>query len=334
MPNPYQVLGVSPLAGLEEIKSAYRRLAKAHHPDVGTNDPAALERFHEITAAYDLLRRKAKPAKQSEGRTANGATSRTDKSGQREGTPGTKSKPEAGPSKPKATTQSPNFEEFLAAESANVKSERSENSKPEPDKKHPAFSDFLTNLKNAGKRAFRPTGLDHTYELSIPFLDAVKGTKRRLTLRNNKSLEVHIPPGVEDGQQIRLRGQGGSGLTAAEAGDALVTVSIAPHPVFRRDGADVHIDTAVTLPEAVLGAKINVPTLDGEVALNVPAGSNSGTILRLKGKGLPNPPGKRRLGRGDQYVTLALVLPPKPDTALKDFAATWAAGLDHKPRKS
>lgn len=327
MPNPYQVLGVSPLAGPEEIKSAYRRLAKTYHPDAGTNDPAHHERFHEVTAAYELLRRKAKAGE-------NGKASPRAKAG---------ASAQKADEKASGSTQHPQTKTSDAkSEPASGQKQRAADASASPkatadksdgDKKSPPFSDFLANLKNAGKRAFRPSGPNHDYEISIPLLDAVSGTKRRLTLKNNKSLEVHIPAGVEDGQQIRLRGQGGAGVAAIDAGDAMVTISIVPHPVFTREGADIHIDAAVSLPEAVLGAKITVPTIDGDVALNVPAGSNSGSVLRLKGKGLPYPPGKRRLGRGDQYVRLSLVLPPKPDDALKDFVATWAAGLKHKPRK-
>jgi len=323
MPNPYQVLGVSPTAGPEEIKAAYRKLAKTYHPDAGTNDPAHYGRFHEVTTAYELLRRKAKTAGQSDKPVHHKPTAAQKK----DAAPKTSAKSKTAEQASPPFTE---FEEALAAAGVPKPDTRPSDSK----KKHPPFSDLLTNLKNAGKRAFRPTGMNHDYKLSIPFLDAVSGTKRRLTLQNNKSLEVHIPAGVEDGQQIRLRGQGGSGIAAVEAGDAMVTILVAPHPVFRREGADIHIEAPISLPEAVLGAKINVPTVDGDVALNVPAGANSGTILRLKGKGLAFPPGKRRLGRGDQYVTLSLVLPPKPDDALKDFVATWAAGLKHSPRES
>jgi DnaJ-class molecular chaperone len=329
MANPYQVLGVSPLAGPEEIKSAFRRLAKKYHPDAGTNDPAHHERFHEVTAAYDLLRRKAKAGdnkRSKPSRTkAKPEPKKADRDTQR---PRPSAKPQAEKFKPETTSAGSNAGHDASPD------EQAADTPTNDEKKHPPFSEFLTNLKNVGKRAFRPTGLDHSYELSIPFLDAVSGTKRQLTLQNNKALEVHVPAGVEDGQQIRLRGQGGSGIAAGDAGDAMVTISIAPHPVFRREGADIHTDVCVSLPEAVLGAKINVPTVDGEVAVTVPPGSNSGSILRLKGKGLAYSPGKRRLGRGDHYVTLSLTLPPKPDDALKDFVATWAAGLKHSPRKS
>jgi DnaJ-class molecular chaperone len=319
MRNPYHVLGISPQAGPDEIKSAYRRLAKTYHPDAGSDDPRQNERFHEVTAAYELLNRKAKasvrngPTKRRHAARTSASPSNSEPSQKR-----TQTSQSAAPKREPKTDRSSATEE-------------AEQASPKPEK-YPPFSDFLTNLKSVGRRAFRPSGADHAYQLSIPFLDAVGGTRRRLTLDNGKSLEVHIPAGVEDGQQIRLRGQGDPSLTGRDAGDALVTISVAPHPVFRREGADVHVEAAVSLPEAVLGAKITVPTIDGDVTVSVPDGSNSGSVLRLKGKGLTQPPGTRRFGKGDQFVHLTLVLPAKPDQALKDFVATWAPGLKHTPR--
>jgi len=320
MRNPYHVLGISPQAGLDEIKSAYRRLAKTYHPDSGSDDPHQKERFHEVTAAYELLNRKAK------------ATVRNGPSPRRHAAR-TSASPSSAQETPKRAQTSQSAEPTREAKAGpSHTTPDPESPSPKPDK-HPPFSDFLTNLKSVGRRAFRPSGADHIYELSIPFLDAVGGTRRRLTLDNGKSLEVHIPAGVEDGQQIRLRGQGDLSLTGRDAGDALVTISVAPHPTFRREGANVHVDASVSLPEAVLGAKITVPTIDGDVTVSVPEGANSGSVLRLKGKGLTHPPGTRRFGKGDQFVHLTLVLPPKPDDALKDFVATWAPGLKHSPRK-
>ncbi len=324
MRNPYHVLGISPQAGPDEIKSAYRRLAKTYHPDSGSGDPHQKERFHEVTAAYDLLSRKAKTS------ASNGPTRRHHAARSAEEDVRKKATRPSGQSRGKPASR-PKVDVDVEAGSQSAAPE--ETSSPKPEKFLP-FADLLTNLKSVGRRAFRASGSDHSYELSIPFLDAVEGTKRRLTLDNGKSLDVYIPAGVEDGQQIRLRGQGDPSLTGRDAGDALVSISVAPHPTFRREGSDVHIDAPVSLSEAVLGAKITVPTVEGDVALSVPAGSNSGSILRLKGKGLAHPPGRRKFGKGDQFVHLTLVLPPKSDQALKDFAATWAPGLEHSPRKS
>ncbi len=329
MRNPYHVLGVSPQAGPDEIKSAYRRLAKTYHPDSGSKDPRQKERFHEVTAAYDLLSRKAKaskrtgPAKRRHAARATADEATTTSAKTKTDGASKKKRPETatGPTSDNDTDPAPH--RSAAGASSASKQE-----------KFPPFADLLTNLKSVGRRAFRSAGSDHTYDLSIPFLDAVEGTKRRLTLHNGKSLEVHIPAGVEDGQQIRLRGQGDTSLTGGDAGDALVTISIVPHPTFRRAGADVHIDATVSLAEAVLGAKITVPTVDGDVSVSVPEGSNSGSVLRLRGKGLAHPPGKRKFGKGDQFVHLTLILPPKQDDALKDFVASWGPGLKHSPRKT
>lgn len=191
------------------------------------------------------------------------------------------------------------------------------------------FSELFEGIRSAGKRVFRARGDDQTYRLTVSFLEAANGAKKRVTLAGGKTLELAIPAGIENGRQIRLRGQGSEGHGGAEAGDALVTVDVEAHPLFRREGSDIHLSLPVTLAEAVLGARIEVPTVTGTVNLSIPAGSNTGTRLRLKGRGL-KPDGAER---GDQYVVLALTLPDAQDDSLKDFAASWAAGLKHNPRK-
>ncbi len=365
MRNPYQVLGVSPQSGPDEIKAAYRRLAKTYHPDSGQDDPSARDRFHEIASAYELLRRK-EAAQRANAARAGASRAAADREARREARAtrtaqaetrseqkpasqaktsaktdmGTKTAETAETAKSKtdgdtaANTRpfsewKPRSEESVRASVGDPATASNDGSAP----RKPVFADFLSQIKSAGRRALGGRHTDHIYEVNIPFSDAVKGTKRRVTLQNGKSLDVHVPAGVEDGQQIRLRGQGASNLASRETGDAFVRIAIAPHPVFKREGADIYVDASISLPEAVLGSKITVPTVDGDVQVSVPEGSNSGSILRLKGKGLQFPPGKRRLGRGDQYVTLTLVLPDKIDDQLKDFAATWAPGLQHRPRK-
>ena len=148
----------------------------------------------------------------------------------------------------------------------------------------------------------------------MPFLEAVLGTKQRLQLADGKTLEVQLPPGTDTGQTLRLKGQGLPGRGGAPAGDAFVEVTVEPHPVFTRDGNDILVELPITLYEAVLGATLNVPTIDGKVSLKVPAGSNSGTQLRLRGKGVQA--GKSGV-RGDQYVRLVVMLPREVDPALK-----------------
>jgi len=192
------------------------------------------------------------------------------------------------------------------------------------------FSELFEGIKNAGKRVFRARGEDRTYRLSVDFLEAANGARKRVKLESGRTMEIAIPPGIRDGARIKMRAQGGEGHGGAAAGDAIVVVEVASHAYFIRDGADIHITLPVTLPEAVLGAKVEVPTIAGPVSLTIPAGSNSGTRLRLKGRGLPDEEG---MARGDQYVTLSLSLPAAPDNALKDFAASWSQGLKHNPRK-
>ncbi|MBX3506454.1 MAG: J domain-containing protein [Parvibaculum sp.] len=190
------------------------------------------------------------------------------------------------------------------------------------------FSELFEGIRSAGKRVFRARGDDRSYRLSVTFLDAANGATKRVRLDGGRMVDVAVPPGIESGKQVRLKGQGGEGQGGADAGDALITVEVEPHPLFERRGDDIHLTLPVTLSEAVLGAKVDVPTVSGLVTLAVPAGSNTGTRLRLRGKGLKGPE-----GAGDQYVTLSLVLPEAADAALKDFAASRAEGLKHNPRK-
>jgi DnaJ-class molecular chaperone len=170
---------------------------------------------------------------------------------------------------------------------------------------------------------------DLSYRLSVGFLDAVNGATVRLNLPEGGTLDVKIPPGMADGQVLRLRGKGGAGRGHGEAGDALVEISIEPHRFFTRQGDDIHVQIPVTVTEAVLGSRINVPTAAGPVTMTVPKNSNTGTVLRLKGKGVPRPGG----GSGDQFVKLEVMLPPRPDTALETFLSSWEAGKLYDPRQ-
>lgn len=292
MRDPYRILGLAPGADAAEIKAAYRKLAKQHHPDAQakTASPSEQARFQEVTAAYNLLKDDA-------------ARARFDAFAREPAHPG---------------AHEPPFREAPFTRGAETDERRDD-----------LFSELFGGLRNAGKRVFRARGDDQTYRLSVPFIDAAQGTKRRVTLASGKTLDVRIPAGIEDGQQIRLRGQGGEGHGGATAGDALIVVAVEPHERFRRDGIDIHLTVPVSLPEAVLGAKIEVETISGPVAVSIPAGSNSGLQLRLKGKGIA-PDGAAEAG--DQYVRLEVVLPAEPDVALRDFVAGWAQGLRHKPR--
>ena len=161
-------------------------------------------------------------------------------------------------------------------------------------------------------------GANVTYTLKVDFLEAAKGVTKRVGMTNGKRLDVHVPQGTEDNRTLRLKGQGIPGIND-EAGDALVTILVDPHPSFRREGNDIHTEIPVSLPEAVLGGKIEVATIDGPVSVTVPAGSNTGSTLRLKGKGI----GGDDARRGDHYVKLHVMLPAGPDKELADFIKTW-----------
>ena len=318
MRDPYEILGLTPDAGSTEIKSAYRRLAKRLHPDAQTG--AAMgesaggnmgARFQEVTAAYNLLKDAS-------------ARARFDAERHRQAKPQPRdtSSAKASPFEEAPFTGSTRKTEHIF--------EASYEAGPEKHTQTP-FSELFQGLRGAGKRVFRARGQDQAYRLPVSFLDAACGTTKRIALNGGKTLDVRVPAGIEHGRQIRLRGQGGEGHGGAEPGDALIEVSIEPHAFFRRDGLDIHMTLPVTLPEVVLGASVEVPTISGPVSLTIPRGSNTGTCLRLKGRGIAREGGH---APGDQYLTLELVLPDDQDDELRDFAAGWAAGLKQDPRRN
>lgn len=188
-------------------------------------------------------------------------------------------------------------------------------------------SDIFDDL--FGRGGFKTKGADVSYTLTVSFLEAARGTTKRMGLSDGRSIEVKVPPGTEDGQTLRLKGQGLTGMGGGPAGDAMVQVLVDPHPHFTRSDTTIHVDVPITLKEAVLGAKIEVPTIDGKVAVSVPPGSNTGTTLRLRGKGLVN---RRTAQRGDQMVRLKLVLPEPMDPELKRFVEKWQPKYPVDPR--
>lgn len=196
---------------------------------------------------------------------------------------------------------------------------------------HP-FHPFDRFFRQRGRRkggGVKVNGANVSYDLEVGFMEAARGVTKRIDVTNGKRLDVAVPPGTEDGQILRLKGQGMRGLGGGDDGDARVSVAVRGHPLFTRQGRNIRIELPVTLDEAVLGGRIEVPTIDGPVSLTVPEGSNSGTVLRLKGKGLA-PPGKQR---GDQLVSLRLVLPDKPDQELSDFVRRWSAKHPYDARR-
>jgi len=294
--NPYDVLGVKKDASEEEIRAAYRKLAKRYHPDLNPGNKEAEARFKEIAAANDLLSDKDKRARYDRGEIDETGAERPQAYGWRgfaEGAPG---------------------EKYHQAEGIN------------PEDLDELFGMFGRRREGGG---FRMRGPDQHFILTVDFLDAVNGAKRRLELSPGHALDVTVPAGVRDGQVLRLKGQGAPGIGGGPAGDALIEVHVAPHPLFRRDGDDIQVELPVTLAEAVLGARVSVPTPSGEVAMAIPANSNTGRVLRLRGKGVRRADGTQ----GDEYVTLKVVLPEGGDAELAAFLRDWAPKHPYDPRK-
>lgn len=313
--DPYDVLGVSKKASEAEIKKAFRNLAKKHHPDTHGNDPKAVKRFQEISAAYEVVGDKEKRAQYDRGE--------IDEAGQPKGfNPGAGGagfgqggwegfRRQAGS---QGGGQARDF--HWSSEGGNFSSED-------------IFSDILGGLGGGRSRRNQPRkGADIQFETTVSLQEAAQGGNRRVALADGRQLDVRIPPGVKDGQQIRLRGQGSPGDRGGPPGDALISISIAPHPYLERDGRDLRMDLPITLKEAVMGAKIPVPTLSGSVTLTIPPHSNSFNVLRLKGKGLPANTNSEPAG--DLYVRLVVTLPDSPDPKLDAFVKSW--DNDYDPR--
>jgi DnaJ-class molecular chaperone len=286
MTDPYQLLGVARTATDDEIKKAYRKLAKKLHPDVNPGNKKIESQFKEVTAAYDLLSDQEKRQRYDRGE--------IDESGQPRGFSGRR---------PGGARRSANFDMDDQAGGA-----------------EDVLRDFF-GFGNRQRPHMRMRGADVSYQVEATFLEAAQGGKKRISLTDGKTIDIAIPPGTENGQTLRLKGQGLSGAGGATAGDAFVEVIVADHPLFKRDGFNISIDCPMTLPEAILGATITVPTIDGKVALKLPPDSNTGTQLRLKGKGILNP--KTNL-RGDQYIRFTVVLPDQVDPDLRDAIERWS----------
>ena len=297
MRDPYQILGVARDADQDTIKKAFRKLAKKLHPDLNPGNKKVEQEFKEVNVAYDLLSDPQKRARFDRGEIDASGAERPERSFYR-------AYAEGGGN---AKYREAEFGEFSA-------------------------EDILSELFGRGRRNRQPPrmrGEDVTYTLAVSFVDAANGAKKRVTLADGKTLDVTIPPGTEHGQTLRLKGQGMPGVGGGSAGDAYVEIQIEPHAFFTRKDSNVHLEVPVTVPEAVLGATLTVPTVDGKVSIKVPPGSNTGTTLRLKGRGILD----RKSGqRGDQYVTLKVVLPERPDPELAEFLERWSATHGYDPR--
>jgi DnaJ-class molecular chaperone len=297
--DPYAVLGVKRDASQDEIRAAYRKLAKKLHPDLNPGDKQAEEKFKQVSVAYDLL---GDPEKR--GRFDRGEIDAT------------------GAERPRERY----YRDFHGADAGTHSYSTAG-----------GFADFMENEdilseilgRRAGGARFRMPGHDVHYRLPVEFLEAVNGTTKRITMPDGATLDVVIPAGTQDHQVLRLRGKGGAPVGGAPPGDALVEIEVRPHKLFTRKGDDIHIELPISLAEAVLGAKLDVPTPTGAVRMTVPKGSNTGTVLRLRGKGVA----RKGQTPGDQYITLKTVLPDQPDPELEDFVRRWKAGQSHDPRR-
>ncbi len=298
MQNPYEVLGVPSSATAAEIQSAYRKLAKKLHPDLNPGDKAAEEKFKEVAAAYDLLGDADKRKRFDAGEIdASGAERPPRQSYYRD---------YAGAQADHSYADASGYADFMDGDDI--------------------FADLL---RRSQKARTNRRGEDMHYRLEISFADSIAGATRRITLPDGGTLDVKIPPGLVSGQTIRLKGKGAPGFGTGGPGDALIEVDVLHDPRFTREGDDITIELPVSLSEAVLGGRVRVPTATGAVTMAVPKGSNTGTTLRLKGKGAP----KRGGGSGDQLVKLKVVLPGKPDPDLEAFVSGWEKGKSFNPRE-
>ncbi len=303
MSDPYTILGVARNASQGDIKSAYRKLAKKYHPDSNVGKPEAQAKFSQITQAYEVLGDKGKRAQFDNGE--------IDDEG-----------------KPKgfgfggAAGQHP----FGGGSSGQHSFGGGGNFRPED-----IFAEIFGGRHGqASARAQATRGQDINYTIQVELTEAALGTSRRVELSNGRKIDMKIPAGLMDGQQIRLKGQGQPGANGGPAGDAIVKVTVAPSTLFSRDGFNIKIDLPITLYEAVLGASLRVPTLDGEVNLKIPKNTSSGKVLRLKGKGAGKDASLSQ--RGDLLYTVKLVLPEARDERLEKLMEEWRQAKPYAAR--
>jgi DnaJ-class molecular chaperone len=301
--DPYKILGVAKEASQDEIRRAYRKLAKKHHPDLNPGDTKAEDHFKKISAANGLLSDAEKRALFDRGEIDGTGQERAAQPSYREhaqGDPGRRYSRAGAPGQGWGGDD---------------------------------FSDLFGTMFNQGRPsgpAYSARGDDERYSLTTEFLDAVNGTTRRLTLPDGRTLDVKIPAGTLNGLVMRLKGQGGRGLNEGPAGDALIEIHVTPHAFFERDGQDIRLILPVSLSEAVLGGAVEVRTPKGPVSMRIPAGSDSGTELRLRGRGVP---ANSSHADGDLYATLRVFVGP-PDAALSDFLRAWMPEQPTHPRRA
>jgi DnaJ-class molecular chaperone len=326
MRDPYEILGVQRSADHAAIKSAYRRHAKKLHPDANKSDPKASSRFAELNAAYEILGDEDKRKQFDRGEIDAEGKPRF------QGFEGFGGRSGGGGGGGHGGPGGAHFESFsFGPENFQRGRGRAGGFSGFEDILKDMFSG-TTGRRGATAHGFEPNDFadaasrDVTVTVTISLAEAAQGGSRRVRLPTGKEVDVKIPAGLVDGQQIRLKGQGVAG--PASIGDALITIKIAPHPLFTRESADLRLELPLTLYEAVLGGKVRVPTLDGAVELAIPAGTSSGRTFRLKGKGMS---GKTA---GDLLVTVRIVLPAHEDPELEELMRRWREQRPYDPRKA
>lgn len=290
--DPYSVLGVGRTATSDEIRKAYRALAKKYHPDRNPGDKAAEDRFKAVSAAFDIVGDDVKRRKFDGGELdADGNERPTMRKGPFSGA--TKG---WGPQSGGERTHS--------------------------DEVNDIFAEFFGKSAGARRAPKAARGQDIRYRLAVSFLDAARGATKRVVLNDERDVDIAIPEGLRDGQTLRLKGKGMPGRNGGPAGDVLVEVAVKPHPVFQIKDNDLTLDVPITLREAVVGGKIEIPILAGTVAIKVPPNTSSGVSFRLRGKGLKDP----KTGEyGDLLARAKIILPSQPDAALHAFVEGWQA---------
>jgi len=309
--DPYQELGVSRGASADEIRKAFRKLAKANHPDTNPNNKEAEERFKRVSGAFDIVGDADKRKKFDAGEID--ADGRETARGFAGGGPWGGGHPEGGFGGGGARYQSQSFEgvdlgDILGEMFGGGRGQRG-------------------GGQGGGFGGFSQRGADVRARLDIDLEDAIRGAKRRISFSDGRTIDVTIPKGAQEGQTLRLKGQGAPGRSGP--GDALIELAILPHPIFRREGEGLVMDVPVTAYDAVLGGKTEAPTPDGPVTLTIPKGANTGTRLRLKGRGLTDAQGRR----GDLYARLVVTLPDEPDANLQGFAEIWKRERPYTPKR-